>query len=171
TDQQPGHRQIVDAARSAVEAGTGRVRYTFETPMVVNDKLSLTTGLNEPFVRNRKTTKDGRTNSQVNYEQVGCKIDLRTKWIGSSPEEGVHMFWSVELSDLVTQSGVLIVDDLDAPLFVSQRFTNSTIVVPGETIAFRAGVQRVQSDDVLISVIIARVMATQPKSLNKSSNK
>lgn len=166
TDQKPSTPQIVNAVRSAVKTGKGRVRYTLETPITVNTPLSLIAGAREPIVASQKTTTAGRRATNVQYDEVGCTIDLHSKLIGSVPEEGVFMRWEVEMSDF-RPSGVQLEGDLESPRFVQETFASSAIAVPGETIAFRVGVQRGNTDDARIIIVIATLTETEAGSSKK----
>jgi hypothetical protein len=164
TDQKHDVRQIAAAVRGAVDAGTGRIRYTFESQIIVGNPVKFTSAAREPFATNRKKAPDGKTKFSTGYQEVGCVVYLRTKWLGLAPEDGVQMNWSVDLSDVRTKSGVPIADDLDAILRMEYDFVFAAIAAPGDTIAFRAGAQRANQDDARITVILATLTAVQPKS-------
>jgi hypothetical protein len=160
-------QQIVHAVRNAVDAGKARVLYTLESPLIVGTPLRLQVGSREPYITKRKTKSGDESRISVQYDDIGCIVYIRSKWIGSTPQDAVYLNWNVEVSDFRTESGVRIGDNPDVPRFVEREFTFSTIVSPGETIAFRAGTQRTNIDDAQITVVIASLSAVQPGSSKK----
>ncbi len=164
TDQVADSDKMITAVRGAVKDGTGRVRYTFEAPTAIGSPLSLTAGTKEPFLRNLVQTKEGRTNSQVDYKDTGCSIDVQTKWLGTSPKDGIGMTWRLTLEDLETESGVEISENVQAPIFISQRIEMTSIVVPGNAIAFRIGAQRPLTDDARVFVVLAKITLPESES-------
>lgn len=167
TDQSAESDKIIAAVRGAVKDGSGRVRFTFEAPTAIGSELSLTAGTQEPFLRNRVTTKEGKSNSQVDYENTGCSVDVRTYWLGDSPEDGIGMKWNLQLEDLRTESGVDISERIEAPLFLSQKVQMTSIIVPGKAIAFRMGSQRPLADDARIFVVIAKITLPDSETARK----
>lgn len=166
-DQAVDSDNMIAAVRGAVKDGSGRVRFTFESPIAIGSELSLVAGTQEPFLRNRTKTKEGRTNSQIEYEDTGCTVDVQTNWLGKSPQDGIGMRWKLHLEDLKTESGVNINEDIEAPLFISQRVQMTTIAVPGKAIAFRMQTQRSLADDARIVVVIAKVTLPDSEAANE----
>ena len=83
-------------------------------------KTSFKTGSSIPFVRNTTVTERGQVNATVEYEKVGCIVELEGSW-DASPRGFARI--EIELSTL-TDSTVNIGNDVKAPIFhqVEQQF-------------------------------------------------
>jgi general secretion pathway protein D len=95
-----------------------------------NEKGNITIGDRVPFVRNAQVTQNGQLQSQVEYEDVGIKLDV-TPHI--NPDGYTNLEIHPEISALGA-STVPITEGLNAPTFTKRSADTTVTIKDGETI-------------------------------------
>jgi hypothetical protein len=115
---------VVDVAALAAEVikrGDARVRYSLGGPVVVNEKASFIAGQRVPFVRSNTVTKNGESTSAIEYEKVGCVVNVTLRAPAESEDATLLASLKVEISDLLSESTVEISSGLRGPIFFERK--------------------------------------------------
>lgn len=120
----------------SLKEGTARVKHVFDTPLVVAQPVKLTNGTRMPFVTGASVDAQGGTRSQVQYEDVGCTVEIKTDWVGPSSDGLVHAQWDVEISDLIVDTPIQLAANVAAPMFTNVNQQFSAVHTVGVPLAF-----------------------------------
>lgn len=151
--------QIANVTERAIQAGTGRERYTADVPMMVGRLIQITEGIRYPLVRRVGKTDAGVVQRSISYEDVGFKISLTSEWSDPAARDRVQLGWDISMEDLDQQREEATSEDQDsAAVFYKVVFKATSLAAPNETIAFRTSAQPTADGSQRTYVVIARLM-------------
>jgi type II secretion system protein D len=104
-----------------------------QRPMIMcqdNQKASINIGQNVPFIRGTQVQTTGQVTSQVEYEQVGIKLEIEPV---INPDGYVYLHVVQEIS-AITTSTVDIGNGVLAPIFTDRNADTYVAVKDGETV-------------------------------------
>ncbi|NUQ45235.1 MAG: hypothetical protein HUU22_04280 [Phycisphaerae bacterium] len=110
----------------------GRLEVLQRPSIMVQNNLeaNITVGQNVPFVRGSQTTDSGQVNAQVEYQEVGIKLDVTPN---INPDGWVYLQVRPEIS-AITDSSVPLGNGINAPIFTQRSAETTVVVKDGETV-------------------------------------
>ena len=123
-------------AISNLSDGNARVRYVLDSPVTVGKRIQLVSGANIPYPRNILVSDTGQTNKQIGYEDVGCKLNLRTSWSEPRQDNRISVNWELELEDLKMDQSVEISKGIFAPVFSKIKKESTSLCEIGDCSVF-----------------------------------
>ena len=150
---------VATLATGIAERGDSRVKYSFGGRAALNEVFAMTIGHRLPFVSSSAVSQKGQRTSTVQYEHVGCILEL-TPVLGSGANKAnLKVAFRVEVSDFGPQSTTEISEGLYAPTFSEMKHEFTAHVPLGRDAYFwsLAGLEHVQESTGGLAVYVYRV--------------
>ncbi len=104
-----------------------------QRPMIMcqdNQEASINVGQSVPFLRGTQVTDNGQVNSQIEYQDIGVKLNVEPH---INPDGFVYMKVKPEISQ-ITPSTINVGNGIIAPIFSKRDAETSVVVKDGETV-------------------------------------
>ncbi len=158
-------------AISNLSDGNARVRYVLDSPVMVGKGVQLVSGANVPYPRNIQTSDNGQTNKQIGYENVGCILDVLTKWSEPPQNSKLMVNWELELKDLKMDKAIEISEGVYAPVFSKIKKESTSICEIGDCSAFSIMTgQRIGSGDQATGLAYVIHLCLEPMDENQQES-
>ena len=104
-----------------------------QRPMIMcqdNQEASINVGQSVPFVRGTQVTDNGQVTSQIEYDDIGIKLEVKPH---INPDGFVYLEVMPEIS-AITPSTIDVGNGIRAPIFTKRDASTTVVVKDGETV-------------------------------------
>lgn len=147
---------VAALAKEVVKRGDAQIKYALGGPVARHGESSYRAGHRVPFVRSSALSESGERRSVVEYEDVGCVLQLSVRPAAKNPEFGVWATFQVEYAALLPESAIEIASDLTAPIFIQSKQSFDARITLGQDTYFWSladlGTARKPGDEMLAHV-------------------
>lgn len=113
-----GALDLQELGSEAIQGGRAQVKYAFDASVLVGWAARFVDASRIPLVRGQRKNEAGQVRAQINYEEVGCSLDLQSWWLNGGDRGRVSVSMEVEVSEVHrdAEAGAVATEGLAAPV-------------------------------------------------------